>query len=613
MRNKNMGNVRGQVTIFIIIAIVIIALVAGYLLLKGSFGVKEIPSEIAPAYNSFLACLQEDVSTGINVLESRGGYIELPGFEPGSTYMPFSSQLNFAGNPIPYWYYVSGNNIQKEQIPTKNEMENQLEIFLESRIRDCNLRGYYDQGFVISMGEPNADVIIKENSVDVDLSMPLVIEKGNDTASVKSHKISKVSSLGKLYDSAKIVYEEEQKNLFLENYGIDALGLYAPVDGVEITCAPLTWDAEKIFDDLQEAIEANTLALKSKGAETDYFALKLPIDENVRFLNSRNWSNSFEISPADDRILIATPVGNQQGLGILGFCYVPYHFVYNIKYPVLVQIYNEEEIFQFPVGVVIQGNNPREALNATASEDIVPELCKYKNTEIQINAYDTNFVPVDADISYECFGNRCDIGSTNSGILKAEFPQCVNGFVSAKAEGFKTTRYLFSTVNEGALDIILERIYPTDVKLLLDGKIYNGSAMMTFTSDYATNTLVYPEQKIVNLGEGEHDIQVEIYKNSQITIGATTKEQCVQVPRGILGVFGLTKDKCFTIQVPEQVISNALAGGGKQTKYILESELIKGNTLEINVKSLPVPETIEQLQNNYLLFDENELGVEFVK
>ena len=73
----------------------------------------------------------------------------------------------------------------------------------------------------------------------------------------------------------------------------------------------------------------------------------------------------------------------------------------------------------------------------------------------------------------------------------------------------------------------------------------------------------------------------------------------------------MTKDKCFTIQVPEQVISNALAGGGKQTKYIVESELNKGKTLEINVKSLPVPETIEQLQNNYLLFDENGLEVDF--
>lgn len=602
---------RGQLSIFIIIAIVIVALVFGYLFLRGTISVRGIPPSIQPTYTSFLTCLEEDTNAGIAVLESQGGYIELPEFEPGSAYMPFSSQLNFAGNPLPYWYYVSGNNIQKEQIPSKSYMESQLGSFIEERVRDCNLRNYYDEGFVISMGEPNADVTIKDNEVEVNLDLTLTIEKENDTALIRSHKISETSSLGKLYNSAKTVYDEEQKNLFLERYAVDILRLYAPVDGVEITCAPLMWDAEKIFDSLQEAIEVNTAALKNKGSQEDYFALNLPIDEDVRFLNSKDWPNGFEISPADDRILISSPVGNQPGLGILGFCYVPYHFVYNMRYPVLVQVYEGEEIFQFPVAVVIQGNNPREFLDANASEDIVPELCRYKNTQVQINTYDTSFRPIDAEISYECFGNKCDIGTTKSGTLTKNFPQCVNGFVSAKALGFKDTRYLFSTVQSGSLDIILERVYPTNIKLLLDGKSYEGNAVITIMSDYATETIIYPNQKIVDLGEGQHEIQVQVFRNSSITIGATTKEQCVQVPREILGIFGLTKEKCFEIQVPETVISNALAGGGNQSFYILESELIKGNTLEINAESLPIPNTIEQVQDNYQLFEENELGIGF--
>jgi rod shape-determining protein MreC len=31
-------------------------------------------------------------------------------YEASSEYMPFSSQLDFLGNPVPYWYYISGNN-----------------------------------------------------------------------------------------------------------------------------------------------------------------------------------------------------------------------------------------------------------------------------------------------------------------------------------------------------------------------------------------------------------------------------------------------------------------------------------------------------------------------
>ena len=214
MRNK-----RGQVTIFIIIAVIIVAIVVGYLLLKGSLTSKAIPASIEPAYTSFLTCLQEDTQTGINVLESQGGYIELPDFEPGSAYMPFSSQLDFAGNPIPYWYYVSGNNIPKEQVPTTQDMEVQLANFIQDEVRNCDLRAYYDEGFVINMGEPQVTVAIDSNKVTVDMDMALSFAKENDTALVKTHEITVNSELGQLYDEAKTVYQDEQDNLFLENYG----------------------------------------------------------------------------------------------------------------------------------------------------------------------------------------------------------------------------------------------------------------------------------------------------------------------------------------------------------------------------------------------------------
>src|SRR3989344_6146203 len=154
MESKKEGNKKGQVTIFIIIAIAILAIVAAYLLLSGTLRIQGIPANIQPAYTSFLTCLEEDTETGINILESQGGYIELPEFVPGSAHMPFSSQLSLVGNPIPYWYYVSGNGIQKEQVPAKSEIEEQLSAFVEERIRDCSLNNYYEEDFEISLGEP---------------------------------------------------------------------------------------------------------------------------------------------------------------------------------------------------------------------------------------------------------------------------------------------------------------------------------------------------------------------------------------------------------------------------------------------------------------------------
>src|SRR3989344_2595737 len=371
---------KGQVTIFIIISVIIVGLVVGFFILRNTFITPGIPASIEPVYASFLSCLEEYSSAGIDVLESQGGYIYLPDFEPGSQYMPFSSQLDFLGNPIPYWYYVSGNNIQKEQIPSKKEMGEQLGRFIEEKISRCRFDNYYDEGFEINIGKPESKVLIKDDAVEVDLDMNFNINLGEENALISNHKVLVESNLGSLYDSAKKVYEKEQETLFLENYAVDTLRLYAPVDGVELSCSPKRWNAEEVFDELSKAFESNTLALKVNGGdyvlknkEDEYFVLDLDITgENVRFINSRNWPNSFEVEPSKENILISIPVGNQPGIGILGFCYVPYHFVYSVKYPVLIQVYSEglsspeNEIFQFPMAVVLQNNNPRESLDATA-------------------------------------------------------------------------------------------------------------------------------------------------------------------------------------------------------------------------------------------------------
>ena len=605
---------RAQVTIFIIIAIVIIGGAVVFYSFRDSIVGEKIPVSIEPVYNNFLSCLEGKILTGIDILESQAGYIFLPDFEPGSRYMPFSSQLNFLGNPVPYWYYVSGNNVQKEQVPSKNEMENQLENFIEEKINKCVFDEYYEQGFEINQGVPEAKISIEEDKVDVRLKMEMSFEKGEDSVVIKNHDMEVDSKLGMLYDSAIELYQKEQADLFLENYAIDNLRLYAPVDGVELTCSPMTWNANDVFDDLQEAIEANTLALKTSGGdyslqkeENKYFIIDVPIENNVRFINSKNWPNSFEVNPSEGNILISKPVGNQPGLGVLGFCYVPYHFVYNIRYPVLVQVQEGSEIFQFPVAVVIQGNQPRESLEVSEVDIGVTELCKYKNTLVDVNVYDTKLNSVEANISYDCLGVTCDIGKTEFGSLAGNFPQCVNGQIIAKAEGFENAKYVYSTTETGSVDIILDKLYKLDVKLNK-----GGTAIISFVSDTSSKTIVYSEKKSVELSEGQYEISVYIYQNSSLKLAETTHEQCVEVPQsGVGGLFGLTKDECFEMKMPAQIVSNALSGGGKENYYILESELADANVIEINVGSLPTPNSIEELQNNYILFEDMGLEIGF--
>ncbi len=582
-------------------------------------GIKQIPKNLEPVYSSFLSCIDQNALTGASILGSQGGYIYVPEFEAGSRFMPLSSQLDFFGNPIPYWYYVSGNNLQREQVPTKKVMEEQLSQFIDESIGDCNFDSFREQGIFVEAGTPKTTTTIGDKEILVETRMRLVLQFGNDSVVLSDHTVSSKSKVGKLYGSAKKVYDYEQSNLFLENHAVDVLRLYAPVDGVEISCSPKIWNAPEVFSNLSEAISANTLALKVKNGNyklTDkknkYFVLDLSVDENVNFLTSPDWPSAFEVAPTEGSLMVAKPIGTQQGLGILGFCYVPYHYVYSMKYPVLIQVSDGNELFQFPVAVVIQGNKPRQSLDSNAISSNKPDLCSRMNTQVNVNIYDTKFNSVNAQVSYECLGVKCYIGETSGGVLTKDFPQCANGFVSVSAEGYNDARYLLSTIVETSAEIVLEKLYDKEVDLFLDSTPYTGKAIVSFISENSSTSISYPDQKILKLSQGQYEVQVYIYKDSSITLDGTKTQQCIKVPQqGIGGLFGLENEKCFDVEIPQQIISNVLAGGGKQNQFILESDLENSKKIEISVRSLPVPNDLKSLENNYILFENRGATIEF--
>ncbi|MFW6310758.1 MAG: hypothetical protein ACOC1K_00820, partial [Nanoarchaeota archaeon] len=579
---------------------------------------------IEPVYTSFLSCLEDITLLGIKVAESQGGYIYPPEFESGSRYMPFSSELNFVGNSIPYWYYVSGNNIEKERVPSKSDIEEQLERYINENVNEC-VFNEYKSDFLINHKEADSNVNIFEDKVVLNLNMDLNIQGKNNSVILEEHNVEVKSFLGKLYDSAKEIYDYEQQTFFLENYGIDVLRLYAPVDGVELDCSPLVWNSPEIFKDLKNALESNILSLKGKNnnyklkkEERKYFIVDVPVEENVNFIYSSNWPTAMNVEPSDGPLLMSEPVGNQAGLGALGFCYNTYHFVYDLKYPVLIQVSTSDfkETFQFPFAVVIKGNNPRESLNGSSTSiEKDEEFCDNKNTPLKINLYDSDLNPVNANISFECLGTKCDIGKTKQGQLVSNFSQCINGKIIIDAKGYKKTSYTQSTVNSDSIDILLDRLYKKDVKLKIDNQFTDEKAIIDFISkddNSASKTIVYPEQDEIELSNGEYKIRVSVYENSSIELQEKTTETCYETPSsGLGGLFGLSEEECIDVEIPPQIISNVLVAGGSDKYYVSESQLQDTKEIHINAFDFPKPETISDLQINYNLQENQELEIDF--
>ena len=612
MENKTQ-NKHGQVAIFIILAIIIVSAIILGVIFKDSLFTQKIPAEFEPVYNYYLSCIENDMQTGALILEQQAGYIQQPDFTPGSEYMPFSNQLDFLGTGVPYWYYISGNGVVKEQIPSKEKMQEELNQFVDEENINCNFEDYEQRGFEISLGNIETETLIQDNSITAEISQPLSITFENTTWTSKKHNIKINTQLGKFYNLAKEIYYNEKQIMFLENQGVDILRLYAPVDGSEVGCSTKLWQVNQIRQDLINALTVNIPELKIKG---DYYTLNAPenkyfvkdigkeTDTNVNFMFSNQWPMKIEVWPSEDDIIRAEPVGLQEGLGMLGFCYTPYHFVYDFAYPVLIQIYSPTEIFQFPVVVYINKNQPRESLDAESVPNVVPELCQNKISEQTVNTYSTQLSHLETTIKFKCFDTTCSIGQTEKGILKANFPQCANGYIVASSEGYETKKYLASTISSNQHTIILDKKYKLNLEIT-EGLAEADYAVITFTKDpdketKTSRTIAYPEQKGIELSEGQYQITAYFYTNSTIELEGGEKQQCTKVPRaGILGIFGLTEEKCFTINIPKQTISYTISGGGKQMHYITETELKNSNTMEINSEAFTTPRNAQQLQENY--------------
>ena len=614
------GKKKGQIAIFIIIAIVLVGGVLAYFVVKGSLGTRAVPAEFQEVFDAYQQCIQVEGRNAISVLESQGGNLNSE-YAPGSEYAPFSSQLNFLGFPVAYWYYVSGNGLVKQNVPTKTQMQNQLADYARERLAGCDLEMFYKKGLTINIGTPKVTAKINAKSVEFNVNADISVSRESSNARKLSHSAAIESKLGELYDAALSIYNKQLKEAFFENYSVDVLRLYTPVDGVEVSCSPKIWKTRDVMNELKNALSANLGSIKFKGDyytlqndKNKYFVVNLPVGKDVSVMYNTNWPTKIEIygDGVEDEIMTSKPVGNQQGLGVMGFCYLPYHFVYDVSFPVMVQISDGMEIFQFPVVVVVDKNKPRQGIYSEIDENEQIDVCEFKTQDISINVYDSNLNVADAELSYGCFNQRCSLGKSSNGILNAKAPACVNGYIEARAEGYAPAKQLFSSNEQSSADVILNKEYNVDFEVRVDGSRVNERVLVIFNSENGNSkSLVLPEVSSLNLSEGQYDISAYVYANSSLKIPESTKRQCTEVPRsGLLGFFGATQEQCVDITIPETIIESALVAGGMQKDYLLASDLERGKAA-ISVSSLGKPNSIEELQNNFEAFNEQGVDISF--
>jgi len=188
---------RGQITIFIIIAIFLIAAIILFFVFRDSIKIGGIPKDIEPIYNDFSTCLEDSSYQGLREIALHGGYYNVP----------FESSIIYFDGTIPYYYLDS-----RDYVPSINTIEKEIAEYISENLKNCfYLEEYKTQGFRISVGDFSTSAKINEKNTKITMIDTLAIRKEGDTELFKNIELKIDYNIKKLHEVSKKIVESYSK------------------------------------------------------------------------------------------------------------------------------------------------------------------------------------------------------------------------------------------------------------------------------------------------------------------------------------------------------------------------------------------------------------------
>ncbi len=192
---------RGQATIFIIVALIIVVMIALFFLLRPQIiGVFE--GSFSP--NSYLkSCIEPEIKPAVELLADQGGYKEPEGF------------LTSEGKKIQYLCYTDDyyKTCTIQQPMTKVHFEKELNLMVGNKANRCAanlIEEYKKRGYEVKSGGVSSQVSVIPGKILVSFNTPLTITKGG-TQTFKNFEVEMKSEMYDLLFVASSIIEYENK------------------------------------------------------------------------------------------------------------------------------------------------------------------------------------------------------------------------------------------------------------------------------------------------------------------------------------------------------------------------------------------------------------------
>ncbi len=186
----------GQLTIFIILAIVIIAAVFLFFAIQTDF-IKQPSNPDAERIRNFVqSCIEQEGEKTIYQIGQNGGY-----------YFPTNLSTD-SGVAI---YYQNG----KTYVPTREQIENEISKSIILNLPDCinNFTNFAD--LQVDYGKSSVETDIQDEKINLNVNYPLRVIKEDSVIALEDFKIEISLRVGKIHNAVLEFVQQSDENVCL--------------------------------------------------------------------------------------------------------------------------------------------------------------------------------------------------------------------------------------------------------------------------------------------------------------------------------------------------------------------------------------------------------------